>query len=140
MTNSDSVPEPFVVLAAFLDGEHVDGDALKLALSTDEGRDYLIDLLALRQAAARMGPVSFPAPGAERSRLVVRLTAAAAIALVASALGFVAGGRLGPPRDPGVPAQTVEAVIDVSDAVRAPQPTQVIRLQPSTGANPPKGN
>ena len=38
------------VIAAFADGERVDADALKQALGESAGRDYLIDLLALREA------------------------------------------------------------------------------------------
>jgi len=41
--------DPFEVIAAFADGERVDPDALKGALSDPEGRQYLVDLLALRQ-------------------------------------------------------------------------------------------
>jgi hypothetical protein len=36
------------VIAAFADGEHVEADALKAALANEAGRDYLVDVLALR--------------------------------------------------------------------------------------------
>ena len=36
------------VIAAFADGEHVEADALKAALADEAGREYLVDVLALR--------------------------------------------------------------------------------------------
>jgi hypothetical protein len=40
--------EPYEVVAAFADGERVNADELKHALADAAGRDYLVDLLALR--------------------------------------------------------------------------------------------
>jgi hypothetical protein len=142
MTNTEtSVPEPFAAVAAFLDGEQVSSAALKQALSTEEGRDYLVDVLALRQLAAGMGPVSFPAPASERRRSLARWAAvAAAIALVASAFGYVAGERAGLSTSVAAAPRTVEAVIDFSEPVRAPEPTQVIRFEPGVNWNASGGN
>ena len=141
MTTDTSVPDPFAVVAAFLDGEHVRSAALKHALSTDAGRDYLVDVLALRRSAARMGPVSFPAPRAERRRVVARSAAiAAAIALVAAGLGYVAGERSVLSTDVAAAPRTVEAVVDFSRATRAPEPTQVIRLTPGVNWTAAGGN
>ena len=142
MTTTDSsVPDPFAVIADFLDGEQVTSTALKDALSTDAGRDYLVDVLALRRSAARMGPVSFPAPRAERRRALARSAAiAAAIALVASGLGYVAGERSVLSTDVAAAPRAVEAVIDFSGTSRAPEPTQVIRLTPCVNWTTAGGN
>ena len=138
MTSIDlPVPEPFNVIAAFLDGEHVDGAVLKQALSSDEGRAYLIDVLALRQSAAGKGPLSFPSATAQRRPALTRWVGAAAIALVASGIGFLAGGRIAAVGGAAAPP-TVEAVIDLS--APAPEPTQTIRLLPGESWNVSRGN
>lgn len=39
-------------IAAFVDGERVDPVALKLALSNEAGRDYLVELVAMREVVS----------------------------------------------------------------------------------------
>ena len=43
-------------VAAFIDGERIDPITLKRALSTEEGRDYLVELVAMRELIA--GPAA----------------------------------------------------------------------------------
>jgi hypothetical protein len=140
-TTEISLPEPFAVVDAFLDGEQVDALASKHALATADGRDYLVDVLALRQSAAGMGPTSFPVPASERRRTLAQwAAAAAAVALLAAALGYVVGERAGLSTDVAAAPRTVEAVIDFSETVRAPEPTQVIRLTPGVNWTASRGN
>jgi hypothetical protein len=75
----DLMTETFDVIAAFADGERVDSDALKSALSTAEGREYLVDLLALRQVVQATEPGAAVRPRARFPRL--RWAAAAALLL-----------------------------------------------------------
>jgi hypothetical protein len=126
-TTHTPVPEPFAAIAAFLDGERVDTAALKHALSTDEGRDYLVDVLALRQSAIEMEPVAFPIPPAAQRRRLAGVTAAA-IAIVASAFGYVVGGQTDPIGRSSASVSSVEAVVDVSMPPQAPEPTEIVRL------------
>jgi hypothetical protein len=72
------------VIAAFADGERVDAIALKQALGDPAGRDYLIDLLALRDVVRANEPRRLAGPRARSARR--RWLAAAAVLFV------VAGG------------------------------------------------
>ena len=49
MTNNDS---DFETIAAFIDSERVDPLALKRALASEEGRNYLVQLVAMREVMA----------------------------------------------------------------------------------------
>ena len=73
--------DPFELIAAFVDGERVDPDALKLALCDPAGRDYLVDLVALRQVVQASEPASVARARPRSSRLRWAAAAAAAIAL-----------------------------------------------------------
>ena len=81
------------VISTFLDGERVDPDELKRALESPEGRDYLVDLLTLREAIGGLGPFAAvprkPAP----VWTLLRGSAAAAILILALAGGYIAGHR-----------------------------------------------
>jgi hypothetical protein len=46
------------VIDALVDGERVDADLLKAALSKAQGRDYLVDVLALRGLLADVASTS----------------------------------------------------------------------------------
>lgn len=130
MTDHETpIPDSLGVIAAFLDGADVDGSSLKQALATDEGRDYLVDLLSLRRAVVAMGPIAFPTPVSAKGR-VVRFAGAAAVALVALAAGYFAGAHGRPPTGVTDVLTKVEAGTDVSAPARAPEPTYVIRLEP----------
>jgi hypothetical protein len=127
--------ERFQVIAAFADGERVDTQELRAALADETGRDYLIDLVAMREivgqtvgqkdgddrASSPSGPVRAPW---HRSKAVTGLAAAVAVAV------GLAGYGIGQQR-----AQVVSVAVrppleaDVIVAVEAPPaPTQVIRL------------
>jgi hypothetical protein len=127
--------ERFQVIAAFADGERVDTQALRTALADEAGRDYLIDLVAMREIVGqtvgqkdgddRASSPSGPArPPWHRSKAVTGLAAAVAVAV------GLAGYGIGQQR-----AQVVSVAVlppleaDVIVAVEAPPaPTQVIRL------------
>jgi len=126
------------VIAAFLDDERVDATMLTEALALPEGREYLVQLLALRDLVNAEGRdgitrarTASATPGAPPSRepVVRRWAVAAAVLLLASAGGYVVGANAGfLPRIQGA-GSSVEAVVDAG-APPAPKPTHLIRLQP----------
>ena len=105
---------PFEVIAAFVDGERVDPEALKQALSEPAGRDYLADIVALREVVADR-TVTTPV-AAVRPRRVGRWIAAAAVVALSVGGGFALGHR------------TAES--KAASAAAAPKPTRVIELKP----------
>ncbi len=114
---------------AFADGEAVDTGALKEALATPEGRDYLVDVLVLRQLvlhessptrSAAVGPI--PAMPSRRW-----WPAAAALAGIGIMGGYYAGRQTAPAAV--LPAAEIAAPLAVPGA--APEPTRVIRLEDS---------
>jgi hypothetical protein len=116
-----------LVVAALADGERVDPAALKIALDDPGVRNYLVDLIALRQAVATAGHLP-PTRARERRRLyssVGWLSAAAAI-LVSLTAGYLAGQRT----VQTAPAPSVETVVDMGTSAAAPKPTRVISLRP----------
>src|SRR5262245_59413137 len=126
----------FEVIGALVDGERVDPASLKTALATDEGRQYLVDLMALREltgedaAASDAGTTRALVPPLGRrvfgSRPWLRGFAAAA-ALVAAVAGGYTAGRRAAPTPP--PTRMTTAPGDAY-GVPAPMPTSVIRLEP----------
>jgi len=76
--------DSYEVIAAFADGERVGADVLRQALGEPAGRDYLIDLLALREVVHVNEPRRLAAPRARSARR--RWLAAAAVLFV------IAGG------------------------------------------------
>jgi hypothetical protein len=116
-----------LVVAALADGERVDPAALKVALDDPGVRNYLVDLIALRQTVATAGDLP-PARGRERGRLyssIGWLSAAAAI-VVSLTAGYLAGQRT----VQTAPAPSVETVVDFSGSASAPKPTRVVSLRP----------
>ena len=116
---------PLEVVAAFVDGERVDTLALKTALAQPEARDYLADLIALREVMAQAG--STPAAAARPSRRWL-IGAAAAVMLSLSG-GYALGLRLG-----GTGTGDGSVVANTP----APQPTRVIEVSPGA-SNVPQG-
>ena len=112
---------PLVVVAAFVDGERVNAQALKAALAQAEARDYLAELLALREVIAQNG-----APVVAAARPSRRWIVAAAAAVMLSLGGGYALGA----------AQASDAA-GVSDS--APQPTRVIEVSPGASYAPQGG-
>ena len=97
--------DTYEVIAAFADGERVNADVLKQALAEPDGRDYLIDVLALRDVVCLNEPKHQAAHGARSTRW--RWLAAAA------ALVVIAGG----------------VFLTVGSADRPPTPDRVVKLE-----------
>ncbi len=118
----------FEALAAWVDGEPVARTDVALALETREGRDYVLDLMALRH----MVEVTTPGLAAKRTTRDARrwpaFAAAAAVVLCAAA-GFAAGRLTTPEID-----QQDSALVPISTpaSMTAPAPTRVIRLEEDT--------
>ena len=137
--------DPYEVLGAFIDGERVDPDALKDALSTDEGRQYLIDAAALREMTVgdttmagyrdvgvsgyryigvsgyRDIGVSGYRGATARQRWLAPVAAAAAV-VIALAGGYIAGRRSG--------LSEITRPTTIMATQPAPVPTSIIRLEP----------
>jgi len=114
------------IIGAFIDGERVDPAALKAALARPEGRDYLVDLLALRELAGDVAPFVSSAPPVRPLIPLPRWAAAAAL-IACIGGGFLAGTRA--TRVTPAPAGTTQ-VTPPDARVRAPEPTRVVRLEP----------
>ena len=130
------------VIDAFVDGERVDPAVLKDALSDAEGRDYFVDLWALRDAMQQDREVATDArasAGAGRAKVTSRpsrrrwLVAAALVTCVAG--GYAAGtrspwsARFGSAPIANPPEPAVASAPPVPGVFPAPQPTRVIQLE-----------
>ena len=116
-----------ITIDAFADGEAVDPVILKEALARSEGRDYLVDVLVLRQFVLHEGlqvRSPLPAPVAVSSRRW--WPAAAALAGIGLMGGYYAGRQMAPAV--ALPATEIAAPMA---APRAPEPTRVIKLDES---------
>ena len=130
------------VVAAFADGEHVDAGALKAALAEETGRDYLVDLLALRglvsDAPASRAAVVAPPPRSAAWRLLP----IAALLVAGVSGGFAMGrqttGAVSSQAAPQVPVVTAQA-IPPELRIPAPTPTRVIRLETGKSWNERSG-
>jgi hypothetical protein len=123
----DAADEPYLVVAALADGEHVDADALRSALTDAAVRDYLVDLVALRQSVRTTDELS-AARWQDRRSLWGRvgwLSAAAAV-VVSLTAGYLAGQRMAQ----AAPLPIVETVVHLESQPTAPRPTRVIPLRP----------
>jgi hypothetical protein len=124
------------IIAAFVDDERVDADALARALSKPEGREYLLDLLALRELVSDRVSEAAGTPAASAPSHVSRrwLAAAAAMLLAAGVGGYGVGQHVAnraapqsvvqpaPPAPVSNEPQTVELLTP-------PKPTQTIQLE-----------
>ena len=128
------------VIAAFADGEHVDATALKAALTDEAGRDYLIDVLALRGLVSE-APAS-RAAAAEPARTHGWRLAVAAMLVAGVAGGFALGrqvpGTATAPVSPAPPMVTAQAT-PPELRIPAPAPTRVIKLETGTSWNERSG-
>jgi hypothetical protein len=121
--------ERFEVVAAFVDGERVDAQALKLALVQPDARDYLADLLALRELIGHSSAASALAAARPSRRWLIGAAAAVVLSLGGGyALGL--GSGLAPGHDGTAVAGGV-----------APKPTRVIEVAPGASyvSNIPQG-
>jgi hypothetical protein len=126
IASKPSADDPFLVIEAFLDGERIDGQAIKDALAEAAVRDHFVELLMVREAVAVMGPHRWSAARHSPGRRGVKWIAAAAAVMVCVTGGYVAGQRGAPAAAPS----SVEAVVSVEGTPIAPAPTKVIPLKP----------
>jgi hypothetical protein len=125
-TNDGDVAPALAVIDAFIDGEAIDVPALRAALDEPEARDYLAELLTLREAVRTTAPSSWSVPARRSTRRWRWLATAAALAMSLTA-GYVSGQR----RAPAQPAPAnVETAMDSGSVPAAPLPTEVIALRP----------
>lgn len=125
----DETTEPIhPEIDALLDGELVDRQALRLALDDPRARDYLLDVLLLRQMTREMEPKRFAIPATPRRPLVrgIRWLAAGVLLAVSAGAGYAYGQ--GSRIDPA--AGVVEVTFDNPPAPPAPEPTRSIRFEP----------
>ena len=139
----------YEMIDALVDGERVDAEVLKRALADANGRDYLVDILALRDAMAQTSPKSQPDAAPERPRTAwhraIAWPAAAAVLVASLAAGFSAGYQFaGAPAEPARSTDVSSRAVGPGPAPpgsTAPAPTRVIRLesgvdwQEGTGGN-----
>jgi hypothetical protein len=131
-TSDTPAPDPsLLVVESFIDGEAIDLEALKDALARPEGREHLVDLLALRDAVWATAPRACFVGEGNRTPFErgVRRFAIAAGLILSITTGYLAGqGAAERPLD----SSGVEAVVDMMDVNVAapPQPTHVIPLRP----------
>jgi hypothetical protein len=125
----EPVPADLAAIAALLDGEQVDADAVKQALSTAAGRDYLVDVLVLRQAVPAMNPSPAALAPEPRRFSIGRWATAAALLLVVSGSSFLVGRTAGFVAEADTSSTSVIAVAE-SEGPRAPSPTHVVQLEP----------
>jgi hypothetical protein len=111
------------VISAFIDNEPFDQHELAAALATEDGREQLLDLIALRHVVvADLAPESATKTVA-RPRW--RALAAAAALVVALGGGYALGHRI------------ASEAGNLADA--PPAPTRVIELTPGVNWQPTKG-
>ena len=129
----------FEALAAWVDGEPVARTDVALALETREGREYVLDLMALRHMVEVTTPALLPRsaawfsrPRPDRARRWPAFAAAAAIVLCAAG-GYAAGRRVTTVRiaSPDAPAG-IAGPVSTPVLITAPAPTRVIRLEEDT--------
>jgi len=129
--NADS-PDPqladpdaaLLVVDAFLDGERIDPQTLKQTLAREDARDYLVELLAIREAVSVTAPHRWSVK--ERGRRGVPWLAAAAGVVLSLTTGYFAGQEAA--AQP-VATSGVEAVMS-PEMPPLPEPTRIISLRP----------
>src|SRR4029453_11176039 len=117
--------DAYEVIGAFVDRERVDPEALKAALATDDGRQYLLDLVSLREMIADEVPQSGLV---RRDQSAARWLSMAAAIVVTLGAGYVMGQRHG--AEVAVVTMPSPVVIELVRPISAPSPTKVIRLEP----------
>jgi hypothetical protein len=133
MTSPDTSPSPspdpsLLVVESFIDGESVDLGALKDALARPEGREHLVDLLALREAVWATAPRGFAVAERKRTRFErgVRWVAVAAGVVLSLTTGYVAGHETA---QPATESSSVETIM-IAPSAPLPEATRVISLRP----------
>ena len=120
-------------IAAFIDGERVDPQALKRALAHEPGRDYLVELVAMRELVGATAPMNVvpKAPGPTRAWWIVS-AAAVFIALVGGlAIGSTKPATVDSVATSAVPAATGLFVPFLfSELARASMSRRAVRFAP----------
>ena len=115
----------FELIAAFADGERIDANELAHALATSDGREYLIDLLTLRDVIDSQTRTAIRMPQTSaRPRWPWLTLAAAVLAIVTVTTGYIAGLRQGL-----IQSQSTRQASAPAVDVPAPAPTRVIRFE-----------
>jgi hypothetical protein len=124
--------DQFEALAAWVDGEPVARTDVAVALETREGRDYVLDLMALRHMVDVTTPALASKVAPSHARRWPAFAAAAAVVLCAA--GGFAAGRFVKPVQVVAPNRPEAVVVPVVTpvSITAPAPTRVIRLQEDT--------
>jgi hypothetical protein len=122
------------VIAAFVDHERVDAADLVRALERAEGREYLVDLLAMRELVERQTQAAtVPVLRSTSPRRGVLAVAAAAMVIVGGLAGYHLGRRAGLVPDEvslsAAPTTGMSAPAVSVPGIAAPPPTKVIRLE-----------
>ena len=119
------------IIDAFIDGQRVDGGAIKRALADPEGRAYLVDAWLLREAIQEdetRASYAVSRPIARSAKPAPRWLVAAAI--TGSLLGGYATGRItGRPAPLAVAPPATTVVAQPSQAFPVPAATRVIQLE-----------
>jgi hypothetical protein len=119
------------IIDAFIDGQRVDGDAIKRALADPDGRAYMVDAWLLREAIQEdetRAPHALTKPASRPVKPAQRWLVAAAI--TGSLLGAYATGRItAPPATLAVTPPTTTVVAQPSAAFPVPAATRVIQLE-----------
>ena len=124
-TNDEDVVPALAVIDAFIDGEPIDVPALRAALDEPEARDYLAELLTLREAVRTTAPSAWSIPARDSSARRWRWLAAAAGVVLSLTAGYVTGQR-----QAAAAASSMVTTVDFGSVPTAPAPTQVITLRP----------
>jgi hypothetical protein len=115
------------VISRFLDGEPFDAAALGAALGEPEGREFLLDLISLRNIVQEE---EIPAAASSRRRFAGG-TARWAFAATAAAVIALAGGY-------ALGARSTRA--SVTAETKAPAPTAVVKLENGVNWTESKGS
>jgi hypothetical protein len=119
------------IIDAFIDGQRVDGDAIRRALADPEGRAYMVDAWLLREAVQEdetRASYAVTRPVSRSAKPAPRWLVAAAITF--SLLGGYATGRMtGRPAPLAVTPPATTVVAQPSPAFPVPAATRVIQLE-----------
>jgi hypothetical protein len=108
------------VISAFLDNEPFDARELKDALAMQEGRDLLVDLIALREIVQPTGQQVVVQTG----RPLWMLASAAAAAVLLALFSGYQFGRNEEAIEPLTPGESITVT------TAAPEPTTVLKFEP----------